>query len=149
MKINKLIRINECDIIYDDKEFSFKRKTTKTYSTLLVAVLLTISYSLNLYTFWERGYSTILFILVPLLLLIVGYLLVTTIQLIRTKSIKNEWYSYKNIKSVWFSSDKSIAELSVIFNDERKIIVTTNNDRYLKQFIELLKGKDLEIRNNK
>ncbi len=148
MNINKLIRVNECDIIYDDKEFSFKRKTTKTYSTLLVAALLTISYSINLYTFWERGYSTILFILVPLLIIIVGYILVITFQLIRTKSIKNEWYSYKIIKRVWFSSDKSWAELSVILNDEREINVTTNNDRYLKQFVELLKAKGVEIMSN-
>ncbi len=146
MNLKNLLFEEEYSIIYDDNEFCISKKKSNTIRTVLVTLFIFVSYSLNYYSYYKLGYNKVLYIIIPVLLSIIAYLVYTIMQLIKSHRNKDIWYGYAEFSSISIEKKKRkrvTVSMKRINNNELSFI--TEYDRYFLQFINLVKRKGIEI----
>ncbi|HDP55556.1 MAG TPA: hypothetical protein ENN24_07770 [Bacteroidetes bacterium] len=106
MNLKSILFKEEFSIVYDDNEFCISKKKSNTISTILVTLFLFVSYSLNYYSYYKLGYNKVLYIIIPVLLSIIAYLVYAIMQLIKSRRNKDIWYKYSDFSSISIEKKK-------------------------------------------
>jgi len=146
MNLKNILLEVEYSIVYDDNEFCISRKKSNIISSALITLFLFVSYSLNYYSYYKLGYNKVLYIIFPVLLSILLYLVYIVIQLIKSRRNKDTWHSYSDFSSISIEKKKrNRVTVSMKRINNKEINFTTEYDRYFLQFIDLVKMKGIEV----
>ena len=71
--------------------------------------------------------------------------MITLVQYIESKRLKDKWYSYKDLTSITLNSQEKSYQVTFYLKNRVIKNKTIENDLYFRQFIDLLKSKGVNI----
>jgi hypothetical protein len=145
MKLLNYIKLTKVNIVYDDDEFTLSRKTKDYLMALLSSSFLLVSYIFNIFVYSSLGKRWGLFLIVPILIITLGYFVVTLVQYLESKRLRDKWFSYNDLKCITIreKGDNYLVDFDL---SEKSIKgVSIDNDLYFRQFITLLKQKGVTV----
>ena len=147
MKLLNYIKLTKVNIVYDDQEFTLSRKTKDYLMALLSSSFLAASYIFNTHLYSSIGNKRGLYFFIPILGVSLGYLVVTLVQYIESKRLKDKWFKYSELESVVLHEKGGNYIVNFTLTSESVYGVKIENDLYFRQFISLIKEKGISVTN--
>jgi hypothetical protein len=147
MKLLNYIKLTKVNIVYDDQEFTLSRKTKDYLMALLSSSFLAASYIFNTHLYSSIGKKWGLYFFIPILGVSLGYFVVTLVQYIESKRLKDKWFKYSELESVALQEKGGYYIVNFTLTSESVKGVKIENDLYFRQFISLIKEKGISVTN--